>query len=52
MIPVLPALTVRPFEDEDADALCELVDAQLRRSLYPSAINAQGVFAQLQQPQS
>jgi ribosomal protein S18 acetylase RimI-like enzyme len=52
MIPVLPALTVRLFEDEDVDALCELMDAQLRRSLYPSAINAQGVLAQLQQPQS
>lgn len=56
MIPVLPALTVRPFEEDDSDSLLDLVRSQLRRSLYSSELedanDSKTIVEQFLQPNS
>lgn len=52
MIPVLPALTVRPFESEDSETLLALVNAQLQRSSYSATFEPAVWVEHLHHPQS
>lgn len=52
MISLLPALTVRPFEQDDIDALLALIRQQLARSFYSFALDKDDLLDQLAQPHS
>ena len=52
MIPVLPALTVRPFEAEDGETLLALINDQLRRASYSDKFEPAVWNEHLQHPQS
>ncbi|MFN8439639.1 MAG: GNAT family N-acetyltransferase [Caldilineaceae bacterium] len=52
MIPVLPALTVRTFEEQEGDILLEFINRQLTRALYSEPFNGELLIQQLRQPSS
>lgn len=50
MIPVLPALTVRTFEDQESEALVKLMNRQLQRALYSHSFEESVLIQQLRHP--
>lgn len=50
MIPVLPALTVRTFEDQEREALAKLVNRQLQHALYSHNFEESALIQQLRHP--